>query len=177
MSNSESNRDERDTELDLETREDLETHDEIKTHISRGTAETMRVTGEYAQIAPDMLRFGRGRYRTVEFLVKNPDHTFHIRSEDVHDIVIGRRDANLNYVPIIDLSDFGGKLFGVSRRHATLNNRNGLLYLTDHNTTNGTYVNGKRIEPEVPHVLTNGDRLQIGRVHMMIKFTDKVLAT
>ena len=150
---------------------------EVETQLARSTAETVRITGEYPELAPDLLRFGRGRYRTVEFTIKNPDHTFSIRSDDVHDVVIGRKDSNLKYRPVIDLADFGGKLFGVSRRHATLNNRNGLLFITDHDTTNGTYVNSKRIDPEIPHVLTHGDKLQIGRVRLLVQFADKVLAT
>ncbi|MEM9953086.1 MAG: FHA domain-containing protein [Chloroflexota bacterium] len=158
---------------------ELETQEgHVVTPVSeRTTAETIRITGEAPAYAPDMLRFGRGRYRTVELTVKNPDHIFSIRSEDAHDIVIGRHDAEMNYTPIVDLTPFGGKLFGVSRRHATLNNHNGVLYIVDHNTKNGTYVNGIRIETEKPHVLTNGDRLQIGRLQLMVRFTDKVLAT
>ena len=158
-------------------RNESNSSNEIETELARSTAETMRITGEYPEFAPDLFRFGRGRYRTVEFSIKNPDHTFPIRSEDVQDVIIGREDATLNYRPAVDLAEFGGKLFGVSRRHATLNNQNGLLFITDHTTTNGTFVNGKRIDPEIPHVLTHGDNLQIGRVRMIVQFTDKVLAT
>lgn len=158
-------------------RNESQSSSDVETELARSTAETMRITGEYPEIAPDLFRFGRGRYRRVEFRIKNPDHTFSIRSEDVHDVIIGREDASLNYYPTIDLADFGGKLFGVSRRHATLNNQNGLLFITDHTTTNGTFVNGKRIDAEIPHVLTHGDNLQIGRVRLIVQFTDKVLAT
>lgn len=158
-------------------RHESDSKNEVDTELARSTAETMRITGEFPEIAPDLLRFGHGRFREVEFTIKNPDYTFSIRSEDVHDVIIGREDASLNYSPAINLADFGGKLFGVSRRHATLNNQNGLLFITDHNTTNGTYVNGTRIDPEIPHVLTQGDNLQIGRVRMLVKFANKVLAT
>lgn len=150
---------------------------EVETQLARSTAETMRITGEYPEIAPDLFRFGRGRFREVEFIAKNPDYIFSIRSDDVQDVIIGREDPAVNFQPGIDLTDFGGKLFGVSRRHATLNNQNGLLFITDHSTTNGTYVNGKRIDPEIPHVLTHGDSLQIGRVRLTVKFMNKVLAT
>ena len=150
-------------------------NNEVETQISKSTAETTRVTGEFAQIVPDLLRFGRGRYRAVEVSVKNTDYTFKLMSHELDDIVIGRSDPSLNYKPPIDLTDFGGKMFGVSRRHATLQNKKGLLYITDHNTKNGTYVNGLRIKPDEPHVVTNGDRLHIGRVALSIHFADKVL--
>jgi len=169
MLRDESNNNEVETEINVDRAE-------VETELARSTAETMRITGEYPELAPDLFRFGRGRFREVEFVVKNPDHIFSIRSEDVHDIIIGREDPAQNYEPAIDLTDFGGKLFGVSRRHATLNNQNGLLFITDHSTTNGTFVNGKRIDPEIPHVLTHGDSLQIGKVRLTVKFTNKVLA-
>lgn len=152
-------------------------NNDVETVVSKSTAETMRVTGEHVQIAPDLLRFGRGRYRALELTVQNPNSTFKLMSDDVHDTVIGRADRTLNFTPAVDLTDFDGKALGVSRRHATLNNQNGLLYITDHTTTNGTYINGKRIEPETPHVLTHGDKLQIARMRMGVHFTDKVLAT
>lgn len=154
---------------------DATNNNEVETHVSKGTAETARITGEFAQIVTDLLRFGRGRYRAVELTVKNPDATFKLMSHDLEEVIIGRADPDLNYSPAIDLTDFGGKLFGVSRRHATLNNKSGLLSITDHNTVNGTFVNGLRIDPETPHVLTNGDKLKIGRVLLNINFVDKVL--
>ncbi|MEL6308585.1 MAG: FHA domain-containing protein [Chloroflexota bacterium] len=162
------------TEIETE----VETSD-VKTHIPdkfRST-ETMKVTGSLEELAPDLLRFGRGRYRTVTLTVRNPDHTFELPSHEMHEVVIGRADDALDFIPTIDLTNFGAKLFGVSRRHATLTNKNGLLFITDHSTKNGTFVNDIRIDPEIPHVITHGDIVQLGRVQLWIRFTDKVLST
>ena len=49
----------------------------------------------------------------------------------------------------------------VSRTHATLHWDNGKWYIIDTFSTNGVYVNGKRIEPSVPYCLQNGDRIFI----------------
>ena len=49
----------------------------------------------------------------------------------------------------------------VSRRHASLEMRNGTYYLTDLKTTNGTFVNGRKIEATVP--VTKADRIEIGK--------------
>ena len=54
----------------------------------------------------------------------------------------------------------------VSRRHARLAARDGLLILTDLGSTNGTMVNGHRVS-EV--VLGAGDRIELGETSVVIK--------
>ena len=49
----------------------------------------------------------------------------------------------------------------VSRKHAEINFRDGLVWLTDLQSTNGSYVNSKRVS-EIP--LNDGDLILIGRV-------------
>lgn len=148
---------------------------EVETIVAQ-TSDTMQVTSEFVEIATGLFRVGKGRYSAVEFVLHKPEYVFKIPCHEIQDTIIGREDKQFHFRPTIDLSKFGGKLFGVSRRHATLNNRNGMLYITDHNTTNGTYVNNRRIEPEVPYVLTHGDTVNISRVRLTIRFTDRVLS-
>lgn len=52
----------------------------------------------------------------------------------------------------------------VSRRHADLRRQGNSLFVTDLASSNGTYVNGKRIDT---HELASGDRLQIGSTLML----------
>lgn len=60
----------------------------------------------------------------------------------------------------------------VSRKHAELRVSSNATEVVDHGSSNGTYVNGDRIE----HVkLANGDRLQLGRTLMI--FTGSPLPT
>ena len=54
----------------------------------------------------------------------------------------------------------------VSRRHARLHARDGVLVLTDLGSTNGTRVNGHRVT-EV--VLGAGDRIQIGETSLVVE--------
>ncbi len=56
----------------------------------------------------------------------------------------------------------------VSRRHARLHARDGVLVLADLGSTNGTRVNGNRIT-EV--VLGEGDRIQIGETSLVVQAT------
>ncbi|HZT42250.1 MAG TPA: FHA domain-containing protein [Chthonomonadaceae bacterium] len=50
----------------------------------------------------------------------------------------------------------------VSRRHATLQGSGGQYAIIDHNSSNGTFVNGVRIPSETPQPLRPGDEVQIG---------------
>ena len=54
----------------------------------------------------------------------------------------------------------------VSRRHARLTARDGVLVLTDLGSTNGTRVNGHRV---TEMVLGAGDRIQIGETSLVVE--------
>ncbi|HTM55686.1 MAG TPA: ATP-binding protein [Pirellulales bacterium] len=56
----------------------------------------------------------------------------------------------------------------VSRRHAHVEYDGAICLVTDLGSSNGTFINGKRVEETVP--LTSGDRLQLGNTMML--FTD-----
>jgi hypothetical protein len=49
-----------------------------------------------------------------------------------------------------------------SRRHATIHAANGGYTVTDNGSSNGTYINGVRINSQMPQPLRVGDELQIG---------------
>lgn len=171
-------RNRKDVGIEVETEVETET-ETVETYIRDKfrTTKTMKVVGGTDDLAPDLLRFGRGRYRTLVLSVRDTDHSFTIPSHDMYEVVIGRSDPDVNFSPTIDLAPVGGQAYGVSRRHATLNNKNGLLFITDHATTNGTFVNDIRIDTEIPHVITNGDTVQFGNLRIWIEFVDRVLAT
>lgn len=51
---------------------------------------------------------------------------------------------------------------GISGRHCTLANRNGEVFVTDENSTYGTWLDGQRLQPGVPTVLRRGQHLSLG---------------
>ena len=50
----------------------------------------------------------------------------------------------------------------VSRRHATVQSESGQYAVTDHGSSNGTYVNGVKIGAQAPQPLRPGDEINIG---------------
>ncbi len=96
------------------------------------------------------------------------DFAFQFDVPGVEGYVIGRADEVSALTPDIDLSEAGGRARGVSRRHAALVRYRGATHLLDLNSANGTYLNGKRLQPEVPYLLNSGDELRFGTLDLRI---------
>jgi pSer/pThr/pTyr-binding forkhead associated (FHA) protein len=56
----------------------------------------------------------------------------------------------------------------VSRRHARIQRQRTQFFVEDLGSANGTFLNGQRLTPYLPHPLHDGDELQAGRVRMQI---------
>lgn len=57
----------------------------------------------------------------------------------------------------------------VSRRHLQLENRGGALYVTDLNSANGSYINGRRLVPNQTELLRPGDNLRVGDTSLLLR--------
>mgnify|MGYP002624479706 FL=1 len=79
---------------------------------------------------------------------------------------IGRHDPVTGIHPDIDLSEADTQR-SPSRRHAKIYRRGAKYFLTEEiGTTNGTFVNGSKLETGVPFEFALGDELQFGLVRM-----------
>lgn len=85
------------------------------------------------------------------------------------EVSLGRLDPATATFPDIDLEAYDHALEkGVSRRHAKVTRRGSELFLEDLGSVNGTLLNGKRLTPYLPHVLTDEDEIRVGRLLMRI---------
>ena len=57
---------------------------------------------------------------------------------------------------------------GVSRRHAAISRSGDLIVVHDLGSTNGTYVNGRRVDSAPSWPLHDGDRLRLGSVELRL---------
>ncbi len=84
------------------------------------------------------------------------------------EVHIGRLDAAHGIFPDLDLTPDGGLDGGVSRRHCKIHRRGSSYLVEDVGSANGTFLDGQRLTPYLPHVLKDGDALQLGRIELEV---------
>jgi FHA domain len=78
------------------------------------------------------------------------------------EVTIGRLDPHRGIRPDVDLSKYD-PASRISRRHARITVLGNQFFVEDLGSANGTIINGnKRLKPQEPYPLTNGDVLKIG---------------
>lgn len=75
-------------------------------------------------------------------------------------IIIGRNNQHVLALP--DNS--------VSRNHIEVNFRNGVIYVTDLGTANGTTIDGEKIPPHKPIPYAEGQDVVLGQSEVTIRF-------
>jgi CRP-like cAMP-binding protein len=152
--------------------------------LKKNTEIAVRIMRKYSQRLRSMHKLLEEQHRSHEFatpaaepIAKPPQRGFesllgnlksvergHLYPLNSTQILIGRRDAVTGIVPDIDLFE-EDILNSVSRQHAWIDYRDGVLYLTEEvGVAGGTYVNEKRLVPGQPVMLKNGDKLRFGYV-------------
>ena len=89
--------------------------------------------------------------------------------------VFGRRDPATGSMPDVDLTPFAGYRMGVSRKHALIRQGEGAdrLDLWDLGSSNGTFLNGTRLNANRPYRLRDGDEIRFGQMVMHVYFQTK----
>ncbi len=83
-------------------------------------------------------------------------------------ITLGRVDAANSVFPEIEVSDEGEASKTVSRRHARILRQDDIVIIEDLASINGTFLNGKRLDPYIPEQIQNGDVVHLGKVSIEI---------
>lgn len=86
------------------------------------------------------------------------------------EMMLGRADSQRNLLPEIDLSQFDAYKFGVSRCHALLRRDGSRVFIQDLGSSNGTFLNGKRLNAQSPHIVHDGDTIRLGTLVLQIFF-------
>ena len=83
-------------------------------------------------------------------------------------IILGRTVGN--EIVDVDLTPFHAVDFGVSRQHAMIMPEGDGFVIKDLNSSNGTVLNGVRLEANKNYALLDGDMLFLGRMALTIRF-------
>ncbi len=81
---------------------------------------------------------------------------------------LGRSGGGQAIVPDVDLDTYGAQDQGISRLHAEIRLDEEGVHVVDLDSVNGTLINGKRIEPQLPRRLRHKDIIQLGRLRLQL---------
>lgn len=77
---------------------------------------------------------------------------------------LGRLDPTSNIFPEVDVTSDDLHAYSVSRRHAGIFRQGMEVVVADLGSVNGTFINGKRLDPYLPEALKDSDLLQLGKL-------------
>ena len=81
---------------------------------------------------------------------------------------LGRVSDEQPIIPDIDLTPYQAYASGVSRLHAVLKRKGKGVVVSDLGSSNGTFLNGKRIEKHKDKPVNHGDIISLGKLKIQI---------
>jgi len=106
-------------------------------------------------------------------LEKVNDETLSMDLEFDRDMTLGRLNSEGIDDFVVLLPEIDTEVLGVSRTHAVLSPTPNALYLIDLGSTNGTRLNGRRLGPNIPYVVVDGDQVTLGRLDCQIRVLEQ----
>jgi hypothetical protein len=85
-----------------------------------------------------------------------------------NEFTMGRISEGQPIMPDIDLSPYQAYAAGVSRLHGVIKRDGNKIIFMDLGSANGTYINGKRLTPNVEQILNHGDIIALGKLKMQV---------
>ena len=85
-------------------------------------------------------------------------------------LVIGRAGASGLRHPDVDLTSCGAVRHGVSRLHAAIEIKDDTVFITDLGSTNGTYLNARKLSPGESRIVCSGDEVCFGNLMAHLYF-------
>jgi pSer/pThr/pTyr-binding forkhead associated (FHA) protein len=90
-------------------------------------------------------------------------------------VVLGRNHHTNSVQPHIDLTPYGGTEEGASRVHAAIRHDEDGWWIEDLNSSNGTWVNGRRIAPFTPYPLEGTTLLTLSKLEIRVTLPGNTL--
>jgi pSer/pThr/pTyr-binding forkhead associated (FHA) protein len=88
--------------------------------------------------------------------------------ENEKEIIVGRGAEGQQILPDINLTPYNAYELGVSRLHVSLKIIDRQLFVSDLDSSNGTFINGFQIHPHKAELLKHRDILKLGKLKIQI---------
>ena len=89
-----------------------------------------------------------------------------------NEFILGRLTEDSPILPDVDLTPFRASAAGVSRLHAMVKRNENQAMVRDLGSSNGTYLNGQRIDPDVEVALSHQDIISLGTLQIQVLLHD-----
>lgn len=85
-----------------------------------------------------------------------------------NEFTLGRLSEGQPIMPDIDLTPYQAYASGVSRLHAVVKRDANRIFVMDLGSSNGTYLNGRRLNPHMEEDLKHGDVVALGKLKIQV---------
>lgn len=85
-----------------------------------------------------------------------------------NEFTLGRLSEGQPIMPDIDLTPYQAYASGVSRLHAVVKREASRVLVMDLGSSNGTYLNGRRLNPHTEEPLNHGDIVALGKLKIQV---------
>jgi hypothetical protein len=85
-----------------------------------------------------------------------------------NEFTLGRLSEGQPIMPDIDLTPYQAYASGVSRLHVVIKRESNRVVIMDLGSSNGTYLNGRRLNPHVEETLNHGDVVALGKLKIQV---------
>jgi hypothetical protein len=123
-------------------------------------------------LSKELLHPGNGEKRLRLTIPSSQEEGLELALSGSEIVWIGRAESKVVVRPEIDLTPYQGYERGVSRRHATVEFCAPGVVLTDRNSSNGTRLNGHRLQPGEPYLLPDKAQVQFGNLLVYLTIED-----
>jgi FHA domain-containing protein len=89
-----------------------------------------------------------------------------------NEFILGRLTEDSPILPDVDLTPYRATAAGVSRLHAVVKREVNKAMVMDLGSSNGTYINGRRIHPDVEVALSHQDVIALGALQIQVLLHD-----
>ncbi|MEO8391735.1 MAG: FHA domain-containing protein [Chloroflexota bacterium] len=110
---------------------------------------------------------------TLLFVIAGTETSISIKKSKT---VLLAREASGNDMPQIDLNPYNAFLLGVSRQHAAIELSGTSYYIRDLESTNGTWLNDRKLIAHDAYQLLSGDFIRLGQLGLYVYFEMPKLA-
>lgn len=85
-----------------------------------------------------------------------------------NEFTLGRLGDGQSVMPDIDLTPYQAYASGVSRLHVLIKRESEHVVIMDLGSRNGTYLNGRHIDPHIEETLSHGDIVTLGKFKIQV---------